>query len=58
MLELTFVSLGLVVDCVVALFSGSIGDWLRNKAVFAGALRWFIGSVLVGLGLRLALDRR
>jgi threonine/homoserine/homoserine lactone efflux protein len=58
MLGLIFVSLGLVVDCVVALFSGSIGDWLRNKALFAGALRWFMGSMLVGLGLRLALDRR
>ena len=57
MLGLIFVSLGLVVDCVVALFSGSIGDWLRNKALFADALRWFMGSVLVGLGLRIALVR-
>ena len=57
-LGLIFVSLGLVVDCGVALFAGSIGDWLRNETVWAGALRWFMGSVLVGLGLRLALERQ
>ncbi|MCA1719054.1 MAG: LysE family translocator [Actinobacteria bacterium] len=53
-----FALLALVVTSVVAYFSGTLGDWLRSKAGFATALRWFSGSALVGLGLRLALPER
>lgn len=56
---LLFALLALVVTSAIALFSGALGDWIGSRPAFAGALRWFTGSVLVGLGLRLALtDRR
>jgi threonine/homoserine/homoserine lactone efflux protein len=54
-----FAIIGLVIDGVIAFFSGSLGDWLKNKMGFAGALRWLMGGVLVALGLRLVFsDRR
>jgi threonine/homoserine/homoserine lactone efflux protein len=58
-LGVVFGILGLLFLSIVAYFSGTLGDWLGDRPGFAGALRWFSGSVLVGLGLRLALpDRR
>ena len=58
-LGLVFALLGLVFLCVLALCSGSLGDRLRTRPGLANALRWLAGSVLVGLGLRLAFsDRR
>ncbi len=54
-----FVLLTLILTGFIACFSGSLGDWLRDKPGVANALRWLTGSVLVGLGVRLALsDRR
>lgn len=55
-LGMVFALIGLVIDGVIAYFSGSVGDWLKNKQGVANALRWLMGSVLVGLGLRLALS--
>jgi threonine/homoserine/homoserine lactone efflux protein len=43
---------------VVGYFSGSLGNWLGGRPKFADALRWLTGSVLIGLGLRLALPKR
>lgn len=57
-LGVLFALLGLVIDGVIAYFSGSVGGWLRGRAWAASVLRWFMGTVLLGLGLRLALDRR
>jgi threonine/homoserine/homoserine lactone efflux protein len=58
-LGLLFALVGLVIDGVIAYFSGSLGEWLGREARAANALRWLMGTVLVGLGLRLALpDRR
>jgi threonine/homoserine/homoserine lactone efflux protein len=50
-----FALLGLLFLTFVAYFSGSLGEGLGGNPRFAQALRWFSGSVLVGLGLRLAL---
>ena len=50
-----FALLGLLCLTLVAHFSGSLGERLEGSPRFARALRWFSGSVLVGLGLRLAL---
>ena len=50
-----FALLGLLCLTLVAHFSGSLGERLGGSPRFARALRWFSGSVLVGLGLRLAL---
>ncbi|CAN5582302.1 LysE family translocator [soil metagenome] len=57
-LGLTFTLLALVIFNVIAYFSGTLGEVLGKKPAFANALRWFTGSVLVGLGLRLALPNR
>ncbi|MGB3681440.1 MAG: LysE family translocator, partial [Rubrobacteraceae bacterium] len=54
-----FTMLALVIFSVIAYFSGTLGGALARKPAFANVLRWFTGSVLIGLGLRLALpDRR
>ena len=53
-----FAMLGLLFLTFVAYFSGSLGERLGGSPRFASALRWFSGSVLVGLGLRLALPER
>ena len=53
-----FTLISLVVMGVVALCSGALGEWLRGRPSFAGALRWLTGSVLVALGLRLAVPER
>ena len=53
-----FALLGLLFLGFVAYFSGTLGDWLGSRPGSANALRWLTGSVLVGLGLRLALPER
>ncbi len=57
-LGLLFTVLALLVFNVIAFFTGSLGGWLVEKPAFANVLRWLTGSVLVGLGLRLALLER
>ena len=57
-LGLTFTLLALAIFNVIAYFSGSLGELLIRKPAFANFLRWFTGSVLIGLGLRLALPGR
>lgn len=57
-LGLTFTLLALVVFNMIAYFSGTLGELLGKKPAFANVLRWFTGSVLIGLGLRLALPSR
>ncbi len=53
-----FALLGLVFLSFVAFFSGALGDWIGGRPNVAVALRWLTGSVLIGLGLRLALPER
>ena len=57
-LGLGFTVLALLVFNVIAYFAGTLGGWLVKKPAFANGLRWLTGSVLVGLGLRLALPER
>ena len=57
-LGVVFALLGLLSLTLVAYFSGSLGERLEGSPRFASALRWFSGSVLFGLGLRLALPER
>ena len=58
-LGLTFALLTLAIFGALALFSGTVGSWLRTRPKFAARLGWLTGGVLIGLGLRLALqDRR
>lgn len=57
-LGLTFTLLALGIFNIIAYFSGALGELLGRKPAFANVLRWFTGSVLIGLGLRLALPNR
>ncbi len=54
-LGILFVALSLVVTTLLALFCGTVGDWLRNRPGVAGAIGKAAGGVLVALGIRLAL---
>lgn len=59
LLGLTFALLGLTFLCVLACFSGALGDRISANRAYANVLRWLTGGILIGLGLRLALqDRR
>ncbi len=42
----------------IAVFSGTVGVWLRARPKFADGLGWLTGGVLILLGLRLALQER
>jgi len=43
---------------VVGFFAGAIGTWMSQKVFFRNAIRWLSGSILIGLGLRLAFMKR
>jgi uncharacterized membrane protein YfcA len=54
-----FALFGIVFLVILGYFSGSIGSWLSKKQSFTQKIRWFTGSILIALGLRLAfLERR
>ena len=53
-----FTLMGLVVLSVVALTSRALEGRLRSSPSLAGVLRWLAGSVLVALGLSLAIPER
>jgi len=57
-LGLMFALFGIVFLVILGYFSGGIGVWLFNKQNFAEKIRWFTGSVLIALGLRLAFMER
>lgn len=58
-LGLTFALFGVVYLVLLGYFSGGIGSWLSRKHNFAEKIRWFTGSILVLLGLRLVfIDRK
>jgi threonine/homoserine/homoserine lactone efflux protein len=57
-LGLTFALFGIVFLVIVGYFSGSIGRWMSNKQYFTQKISWFTGSILIGLGLRLAFMER
>lgn len=57
-LGLVFTVLALLVFNIIAYFAGNLGTWLAKNPAFSSGLRWLTGSVLIGLGLRLALPER
>jgi threonine/homoserine/homoserine lactone efflux protein len=57
-LGLAFALLTLAIFGALALFSGTVGSWLRTRPKFADGLCWLTGGVLILLGLRLALQER
>ena len=57
-LGLAFAGLTLLVKAPVGIFAGTLSSWLRSRP---GVLTWVFrssGAILVGLGVRLALERR
>jgi threonine/homoserine/homoserine lactone efflux protein len=57
-LGLVFALLTLAIFSAIAVFSGTVGSWLRSRPKFADGLGWLTGGVLILLGLRLALQER
>jgi threonine/homoserine/homoserine lactone efflux protein len=49
---------GTLVNLVVAYAGGTLGELLRRNQRIARLQRWFTGLVFIGLGLRLAWQRR
>ncbi|BBB49790.1 LysE family translocator [Pelolinea submarina] len=43
---------------LVGYFSGHIGVWLNERPGINANMRWITGSVMIGLGVRLALTKR
>jgi threonine/homoserine/homoserine lactone efflux protein len=56
LLGVTFALMGLAYLVLVALISSALGRLLRAHPAWASRLRWFTGSVLIGLGVRLAIS--
>jgi threonine/homoserine/homoserine lactone efflux protein len=56
-LGLIFDTSGTLVNRGVALAAGHLGDRLRQSPCAARVQRWFTGSVFIGLGARLGLER-
>lgn len=49
---------GLTVEVCIASLSGFLGAWLKKRLGAAKLLRWLTGSVLIGLGVDLAVSQR
>jgi threonine/homoserine/homoserine lactone efflux protein len=58
LLGAVFALLGFTIFCIIAYFSGTLGDRLLSRPRLSKVLGWFTGSVFIGLGLRLALPER
>lgn len=57
-LGLAFACFGLCFLLVVGYSSGAIGGWFTRRPDYAQGLRRLAGSILIGLGVRLALTER
>ena len=57
-LGLLFNLTSLAVDTSVALLASLLGSWLKHRSPAAKLIPWLTGSVLVGLGIRLAFSGR
>lgn len=55
LLGLLFTGLGIALMTLLALFCGTVGEWLRSRPRVARVIGKAAGGVLVGLGVRLAL---
>ncbi len=50
---LTFALFGICFLTLLGYFSGGIGSWLSRKKTVTAKIKWFTGSILIALGLRL-----
>lgn len=58
LLGLTQVAVALTVNGLIVLGAGSIAKFLANRPVWLRVQRWFMGTVLAGLAVKLAFERR
>ncbi|VEP16061.1 Threonine efflux protein [Hyella patelloides LEGE 07179] len=58
LMGLCFALLGVVWLSCVGYFAGSMGSWIGRSATASSILRWITSSVLIGLGIKLALPER
>ncbi|MEL6385100.1 MAG: LysE family translocator [Cyanobacteria bacterium J06626_18] len=58
LLGLTFTLLCFIIYGLIGTFTGTVGNRLIQQSRIAGFMKWFSGSVLVGLGVRMALPER
>lgn len=49
---------GTMVNTIVALVSGRLGNWIGSRPALSRAQQWFTGSVFMALGARIALAGR
>jgi threonine/homoserine/homoserine lactone efflux protein len=57
-LGLTFAAFGLMFLIPLGWFAGRVGAWLLHRPAISQKIKYVTGSVLVGLGLRLAVSER
>jgi threonine/homoserine/homoserine lactone efflux protein len=55
LLGVVFMAQTVAIFGMVAIFSGSIGDWVRRKPAIATRLNLFAGITFIALGIRVAL---
>ncbi len=55
-LGLLFMALALVMTTLLAIFCGTVGNWLKDRSSVTGVMGKAAGGVLVALGVRLALS--
>lgn len=51
-LGVVFLLLGLIIDLALGVFSGRIGNWLRQRVVVRKLLDRVAGTIMAGLGVR------
>jgi threonine/homoserine/homoserine lactone efflux protein len=52
------ISLSLTVNALIVLTAGTVAAFLGSRPTWQTAQRWIMGSVLVGLAVRMAVDSR
>jgi threonine/homoserine/homoserine lactone efflux protein len=57
-LGITFTFTATVWNTFVAVFIGSFGTWLKHRPTFSQVLQWLSGSVLIALGIRVAVPEK
>ncbi|MCB1628328.1 MAG: LysE family translocator [Xanthomonadales bacterium] len=57
-LGLTQIAISFTVNLAIVCAAGSIAGWFATRPTWLGVQRWLMASVLTGLALRLALERR
>lgn len=57
-LGFVFLTLGLIIDLALGIFSGRIGEWLRRRASLGRWIERVAGTVVGALGVRLLVSSR